>query len=633
MERWSVESLGMVRSLARSPRRAAAGVIALLLMLPVGSAHGLPVGGPRLSSHGREISQILQRRLIDQLEALGVPEAVIDRIISADAAVDTDRWVYGLPGPDLDGDGTRDVIEWDITLKLSAGTGPQEVVPSINIEGETRIRIRRGSDGKFIWKKHYDDFVIPIAARVGQKGERGLLAVGGLLSFFTNEPYINLEALTGTKGKALWFKEYRSVASDGATQTVVVDAPISLSIFDGAPGRADDFVIGISTLVSTLTGYTAATRSVLLRGTDGSDTLHPTVDLGIDWLPYPVGLSDQDLDGLDDYAVTNSIGIDKGGSQEPPSVGGTIYVRKGTDGSELWTTSGLEFTDFAFPYSLPSVTGGRAKEVAIYTTRDPGYERMKSYLLEGEYGLVRWEKDGFAAAPGDVDDDGVIDILLDEVFVNEETRKVRYEQLMIEAAGKKIWDRTFRWTYQGTVCPLDLCFSNLFLSAFVMGDVDLDSVAETLGFFASRQNGLFSDQLSFLLDGRDGKTIFRRKALIRSARTAVDGRGIDLSMMALNGQAFWLETLDGEHQRTLWRSTFEMRDKIPAKRVSLFADGFDVGNDRCGEQIFSLNDFNANATYYVVLDGATGRPIWGNWSGKPAEKPTLRKVSDLNTAC
>ncbi|MGI8407838.1 MAG: hypothetical protein ACR2L3_04945 [Actinomycetota bacterium] len=623
----------MVRSLARSPRRAAAGVIALLLMLPVGSAHGLPVGAPESSRHGREIDQILQRRLVDQLAALDVPEAVIDRIRSADASVDTARLVYGLPGPDLDGDRIRDVIEWDITLKLSAGMGPQEAVPGIKLEGETRIRIRRGSDGKFIWKKHYDDFVIPVAARVGQKGERGLLAVGGLLSFFTNEPYINLEALTGTKGKALWFKEYRSVASDGVTQAVVVDAPISLSIFDGAPGRADDVVIGISTLVSTLTDYTAATRSVLLRGTDGSDTLHPTVDLGIDWLPYPVGLSDQGLDGLDDYAVTNSIGIDKGGSQEPPSVGGTIYVRKGTDGSELWTTSGLEFTDFASAYSLPNVTGGRAKEVAIYTARDPEHERMKTYLLEGGFGPVRWEKDGFAAAPGGVNDEGVIDILLDEVFANEETRKVRYEQVMVESSGKKIWDRTVRWTYEGAPCPLELCFSSLFLSAYVMGDVDVDSVAETLGFFSSNQNGLFNDQVSFLLDGKNGRTIFRRKALVQSARTAVDGRGVDLSMMNVYRGNFRLKILDGEHQRTLWKSSFVMRDKIPAKRVSLFADGFDIGNDRCGEQIFTLNDFNGNATYYVVLDGASGRPIWGNWSGKPAEKPALRKVSDLNTAC
>lgn len=586
--------------------------------------------------------------MLRQLKELGAPEEIIDLITKSDASVEEGRSTYAQPFPDLDGDGTAEVAEVTFSFLISISDSQTDINEFVVEEIETFIRVRRGTDGKVLWKKRYEDFVIPVPAQIGAPARQGVLAVGGLLSFFggsAGERYFTLEALDGTRGRLQWSREYRGVGgSDGLTSSFATNSPVSISLFQGLPGDATDVLVGLGDYVTTPLTSTVAVRTVVVDGEEGGEVLHTNVDVGVDWIPHPMATSDFDGDGLHDYVVANNPGIDPGGPQEPPSFGGVLHARRGTDGSEIWTTGGLTFAYYAGTASLPNVVGTSTRDLGIVTyhpkERDilpvPLPELPISFLdhvpvvmlLDGATGYVRWTKPGeWIFSPGDLTGDGKEDVVVERLKANK--ARVRYEQHAFTGVGKKIWVHDVTW--RPKPCLAGACFRSWWGWGSGMGDVQPDSTRDTFVALNKFEDPGTQEEKRYVMDGRSGRVLVESDETLVPSWVAIDGAGSDLLTLAANPGNLAVTARRGHSGDVLWRTVFRGPEALLKERSWPWAGGFYLPGDHCGDQVVGVN--HGRASFYAVISGADGSTLWSFWSGAKENRPKVTERFDRNPAC
>lgn len=607
---------------------AACAVVFGILPASVAGAGGLQ----RPDRSARTLPQIVENTF-RTLEEFGAPQRLIDHLRAAED-IDSETSVIALGAPDLNRDGVAEVIEWKLTYSLTFGTGEEGDPLGLEDEFETVITIRSGDSGKKLWRKKYDDFVIPVATNVGENGRKGVLSIGGILSFFgaSVDRYLTFDSHRGIDGKRLWQRSYTAVQAGDYFTHIAEGTPIAIATTQALPGKATDVLISLATEVSTLFTYTMAVRAVVIDGKDGSDRTHPTIDVGVNWMPYASPVRDLDGDGLQDYAVTNSLGIDPGGPQEPPSVGGTVYARKGTDGSDLWITSGLTFYDFAWTGGLPDVIGGKAGEVGVLTPADPEWRSFNVLLLDGTFGALHWTKtaSGFGS-PGDVNRDGEPDVLLGTDRFSFENHRASFTATAVEGSGRRIFRRTHTWDFEGLPCPGGICSGGYGLGWGSSGDVHPNRVKETYVYFYAQQDPGPAQSHTIVADGHDGRALVTSDGNMYPAYGAVDGRGDDLFWIETRGGIAEAIVLDGRGGRELLRFVLQRTRGLLPRGAYAYADAFHLPGDRCDEVI--LNMWSSEGSFYAILDGGSAETLWSYWNGERKEKPRFTIREDHNHTC
>ncbi len=618
------------------------GVVASLA--PPAQADHAPI---RDSGRPNRLDATIQELAKRQLDQLGIPEAFLP-FLRDDAKVRTGREMFAIPAPDLNRRSGPELLETDLRYSYAVGEGQQGPLPA-DFDVDTRIVVRTGATGKKLWAKSYDRDAWPFAMRVGPKGRPGVVVISGIWNFYgtTEESTLAFDAFAGKSGKHLWSRQYKSVSYYELVTYVAEDAPLVLAPFNGIEGRATDLMLALATWVSSPLATTMSTRVIAIDGRDGSEHVHPIVDVGVDWWPVPLPTRDLDGDGLDDYATTNNFGVDGGdpGSQQPPAIGGTVYTRKGNTGLPIWTTSGIEMSGWAFTDGLPDVAGDRTPDLAVITyvegKRRPlipevpllttlGY-RERIYLLEGKFGAVAWHKPWeWVYSPGDIDRHGKRDLLFFKYRASFKKGRTTYHQLAANGAGQRLWRRRSVWRFETMPCPRGFCFGWYWLDLDVSPDVQPDRVKDALMNQGVEQNEAFRDSITRLYDGRTGRVRFQDETALDSADVAIDGRGTDLLAFEHKNDKVRVSARNGWN-RTLWSAMVGGPNKILSRRSWFWGTGFVLPGDRCGDIV--INGSERSQSFYAVVDGADARLLWSRWTGPKDERPRITRRTDGNARC
>nr|MBA2724588.1 hypothetical protein [Actinomycetota bacterium] len=267
-----------------------------------GTAGGSPLAERTVRTDRREPNLALMR-FTEQLAALGVPPSFLDDFLAEQRMTGT--FSYSLPAGDLNGDGSEDIfgttIEYEVTFDDTLF-----LLTGIEMSGRSEVSALSGRSGKVLWQRDYDDFTVPVPATVGRNHRVGALLIGGLDTLVgpVNDRYLQIEALVGSRPNRLWSVSYRSQIVQQGLTYVAHNVPLSLGLFDGLPGGADDLLVGVGEVASAGVSYVVSSQAHVIDGRSGDERVHPTVDVGVNWYPDPVPVGDLNDDRRDDYVVT-----------------------------------------------------------------------------------------------------------------------------------------------------------------------------------------------------------------------------------------------------------------------------------------------------------------------------------------
>ena len=589
----------------------------------------------------------IRLEMVRQLQRLGAPRRITDLLTRPDARVQTVHYVEAWPLGDVTSDGVDEIVEFEVsyTVRINEGQDLNQIVVE---EPSTTFWIRGGRSGKRYWKRHYDDLVIPVRAVLGEPARPGVLVVGGLLSFFTGstgERYLSFDALRGPSGKRIWNRIYRSVgvSADLMTQ-VTTDSPISIHFFQGHKGAAHELLLGLGDFVETTFTTTVVTRTIVIDGSDGAETLHPSLDVGVDWIPYPSPVADIDADGLEDYVVVNNRGFHPGEGQDPPTIGGLISARKGVDGSALWTSGGHTFLNWALVIPLPDVVAGGPADFAISTFTSKQVELLPmvpiplpisatrempvAMLVDGAVGRVPWVKRAdWAFSPGRLDGDQTPDVVLEHFRRKGATST--YTQVAHRGTGEKIWEH--RTSVPFEPCLAEGCLRMLYALAFETGDVQPDRISDTFLMTGIYQDPGPDEEVRLVIDGDSGRVLIRSDSSLYPTWQALDADGADVVNASVTDERIAVRARRGSSGETLWRTTFTARRGLLPQDRYAGATGLQLDDDRCGDVL--VGAALGKETYFGVLSGSSGKLVWDDWTGARADRPRVASISDLNPVC
>ena len=303
-----------------------------------------------------------------------------------------------IPVADLDGDGGADVVTVHAGQNAPAEQNPTSVIVA-----------RRGADGTPLWSS-----TVPVGgiyaavAPAGPSGQPGLYVVVSLFNFFVdahttqdslvvNTPvYMSLqptgiEALAfSATGQQIWRQREQQHAGDEPATTDGI--PLAFTLAQSTASPATDVTLLFSDdhdeVRASSTQDPSTRRAVVLDGADGAQasvgTLPLTVNSGTS-----LAVGDLDGDGLADTVIG-------------AGTAGVVAGYRGTDGSQLWRASGLDFDTSRL---LSDVTGDGIRDVVTQHNPNPGSNPTPGEvtLLEGRTGTVRWIYGGDQAfAAGDL---------------------------------------------------------------------------------------------------------------------------------------------------------------------------------------------------------------------------------------
>ena len=608
-----------------------------------------PAGAAETQDRPGPNPQVRISKLADrQLEELGIPKRFLPFLDPDAAKVRTGRELFGEPTSDLAGSPAPEVFEVDLRYSYSI-QDRQQAIPAVDSEIDTRVTVRSGPNGAKLWSKRFDRDAWPIAMKLGKSGRTGVVVITGLWNFFgtTEESTLSFEAYTGS-GKRLWRREYRSVSYQEMLVSVTEDAPLVIGVLDSLEGKAEDLIMGLATSAGTLFTRTMSTRVVMIDGASGAETAHPLVDVGIDWWPIPLPTHDLDGDGLDDYATTNNLGVDLGEGQEAPEYGGTVYTRKGTNGSPIWTTSGIEMDIFAFTTKLPQVVSDATPDLGLQTYVErvvplapflpaplplpTGFRyKPRVYLFDGNGGVLRWHKPSdWLYSPGDIDRDGRRDLMLGGFRISFAKGKTVFDQLAVRGEGSRLWKRRSIWRFETMACPRGICFGGWGIYFDISPDFAPDGVKDVLLAQEIQQNEAWTDQITRAYDGRTGRVTFQDQDSLQAVGVAIDGRGTDIIGFKHDGNRVRVSARNGSN-RALWTGSLVSAEKILPRRSWFWAMGFKLPGDRCGDIVVTGGE--ENESFYSVFDGSNGHLLWSRSTAPKQQRMRWKPSRDLNRAC
>jgi hypothetical protein len=569
---------------------------------------------------------------------LGASDALVSAIMHPDSP--QRLYPYVRPVGDLDGDGANDVVSF------TRSEDPDAVLT---------ITARRGTDGSQIFSRSLGtDGAIALleSGPVGPSGGRGILlglydfvAMGGGVgsggSGVSTDPYgerpfgygtvgvnvsLSLIALGGD-GAVTWQRTFTDgrFAYTGLTLALVQDLPILAGSLQALPGAARDLTVSLYDRTPTAdNSQDDSFQLQTIDGTDGRTVATRSLDIDNTEAPVAVG-PDLDGDGLDDLTVQ----LLPAAGETPVSTPTLVAVR-GTDGAELYRSGSLPLSRSMSLNDVGDLTGDG---IADFTLAQPGLRERSGpaqqvVLVNGKTGAALLSTDADTArALGDIDGDGVAEVLLARAFDSNATAEVEYQA--VDASGAILWDRSF------SVTGISDANSSLLAAP---GDVNGDGTPDVSHNLNSRKDTSSSEVNSDLrvISGKTGQTIRTGLPVAEALGASFDGDGDDLAVVARFGvSALDVSGVDGKTGAPLFTTRLRPRgsetrsdwlfasDLTGDGRTDLIVNTESVVKE--GPQIEGVTNTAPDLVWDgFVIDGRTGALLWSTDApGLPTE-PDLK---------
>lgn len=615
-------------------------IVAIACFAAASPAAGSPVIVSRDPSAGYRIHFEAQ---LERLAELGVPRQVISALGSVEQSdTFTDTLTFSEPAGNLDRKGGSDAFITTIDYEITIDWGPAGMSPTIEERASSRVQAVSGTSGKVLWAKRWDDFTIPIAAKVGRRDKPGAIALSGLLSMIGpfEDRRLVMDGLEGRTGKRLWRSRHQSLETSAYPAWAGHDVPVSLSLFNGARGSSTDLLLGVAEVAYLGPVFTTATQAIVIDGRTGREKRHGAIDTGVNWIVQPAAVSDLDGDGLDDYVVPIGDSPHLGGGQDLPSLDGLVHARRSLNGETIWTETGFDLNWLAWPYRLADVVGSKKRDIGLMTLKHDedafmvgnvyfGEVEWLTYLLDGD-GIRRWRRwGGWPFAPGDLDGDDRPNVVTRDYLFDFDGGSVSYKAHAYRVDGRPRWKRTIRSRYQVGPCP-GFCSGSMGSSAWSAGDIDGDGVRETYIRHEVEQDPGEDPTFSIVLDGASGKRARSGGEELHPAGISFGGAGTDLVEVEINNSTATIRAREGKSFRMLWETELALNG-IRAERGYVSVTGTHFDGDRCDDLLVSINV--ARDAITAAISGGSGKLMWDRVSKRDIRLAQPSPSRDRNPRC
>lgn len=567
---------------------------------------------------------------LERLRRLGLPQEILDLVLRRDQESFGGTFGWARNANDLDGDARRDLFLIAIRYRVTIGGGLPMLVPQVDFDATSKLTAISGLSGEVLWHKTFDDLVVPVPARVGHEARHGAIIVSGAVSLLgpVGDYRVGIAALEGASGDRIWRRRYKATVVETYPAYVVKDAPLAIEIFDGLDGPATDVLVSVGDFNAAHGAYTVQSQASVIDGHTGQDRVHPARDVGVGWYALPWAVGDLDGDGSDDYIVTDAVSVGHGFGITSPGSG---EARRGMDGSEIWSQSGFEFGDFAWPQRLRDVDGDGGDDVVIITEPHEGRD-LHTYLLEGATGRRHWHgRGGFAYSPGDIDRDGVRDVVFRDATLRFRRRTSTIRVRAVNYRGKELWHRVHRSRFQRHECSSQDCLAMIMAGWSTIGDLQPDGLDDMVVYHARDLDPGPEQAVTYTVDGGTGRRLITGGSELHALGGALDGRGTDLAYADATRRRLQITARQGSGQELLWEATVDPRSPIKPALGAIWLSALSLGSDRCADVLVTLGWRRNDAV--VALDGSDGSLLWARtFSGDSVDVRTTTGV-DRNAAC
>ena len=567
------------------------------------------------------------------LAELGAPGWVVDSLAGEEAT--EPEYPHLRTAGDLDGDGAGDLL----TVTREGDPPDPEIV----------LSARRGSDGTLLFRTPtgVSGSNALLASRpVGPDGEMGILL--GTYYYFGQGPRLlgshgesphgweetgldvalHLVAVSGD-GSIAWRRSFTGghFFYTGRSLAAAVDVPILVGAADSLPGAATDIPVALYDRVpSPDGGQDDDVQVVTVDGADGQ--VVDTLDLSIDNTSAPFRVApDLDGDGLADLFARL-----RPAAEEATFPVDTLLAVRGTGAGELWRSTAAPLDSSTAVTPVGDLTGDGVNELTLGASqlRSQGDPGRRVILLDGASGQQVAEFDADTSRTlGDIDDDGVADLLLSTAF--HWAKGVDLVHQAIDGEGRTLWEGSF--TLEGFQDPA----ASLLASP---GDVDGDGVpdlAQRLTVQATET--CCEDNVdSRVLSGRTGQTIRAGEPIGTPLGASLDGAGDDVAVITRFGSSVLdLVAADGRTGESLFGTRLRPRGDVTnnftvqAAEVTgdgthdliVNAGGMAAPEDQLEVEGVFVSPPSETVSDGFVLDGSSGDLLWAT---SPPRLPTLPEL-------
>jgi hypothetical protein len=496
---------------------------------------------------------------------------------------------------DMDGDGFDDVLVRTIDYaEYDSSSAPGDYYYDLTLE------LLRGRDGKRLWKKDLsavDGWFVALPALVGGKGANGLY----LYAFDerSSAAYLTITAIDGS-GNALWKASLGRGLGQGGS-------PITVLQTDALPGSATDILVGIlegrmsmPSPVGTVAGSTSAS---VIDGRDGTIDRHDDPESRLGTYPLVRPAPDLDGDGLRDYVFVDRWDPYAGSISDRGS--GPVVARRGRDGEELWRSQNVLTGYEPEVYDVGDVTGDGKEDLVVTSKMGEGRSdrSFPAYLLDGADGRILWSGQAwFSMAAGDIDKDGIVDLITATPLSRRDEMGMRIEAL--RGDGSVIYSKTHELDAEVGGRP------ELSTYLYAPGDLTSDGHPDLLidQVVYGRKYAAFN----YLSDGRTGRRTDVPTSVVpawgrleRKSESLVNYKRIDKYSVRV---------------RAPWKVRGHARLQVDIRTRSLGSYPWTssragrFGPTRCPGLMVSLGstDSYGGSSVIVMFDSATGRALWSH---------------------